>query len=152
MGTKTLAAGAVLDHGDIPQETREVVEGLIRQGAVKLVICTNTLAEGVNLPIRTPALDGVQRRRKAGPPQNLLIRDIKNLVGRAGRAGVTTKGLVICANEHQWPLVSKSPSRLPANPSQVLCAGSWITSERPSPNKTFCSPTRCSRRRRSFTP
>jgi len=107
VGTRTLAAGAVLHHGDIPQETREVIEGLIRQGAVKLVICTNTLAEGVNLPIRTLVLYSVQRRQKAGAPQNLLIRDIKNLVGRAGRAGVTMKGLVICANEQQWPLVEQ---------------------------------------------
>ena len=116
VGTKTLAAGAVLHHGDIPQETREVIEGLIRQGAVKLVICTNTLAEGVNLPIRTLVLYSVQRRLKAGAPQNLLIRDIKNLVGRAGRAGVTTKGLVICANEQQWPLVEKVALQAPGEP------------------------------------
>jgi hypothetical protein len=35
----------------------------------------------------------------------MLARDIRNLVGRAGRAGATTKGLVICANEAQWRLV-----------------------------------------------
>lgn len=36
---------------------------------------------------------------------DMLARDIKNLVGRAGRAGANTKGLVICANPEQWPLV-----------------------------------------------
>jgi superfamily II helicase len=36
---------------DIPQERREVLEGLVRNQDVKLVICTSTLAEGVNLPI-----------------------------------------------------------------------------------------------------
>lgn len=105
IGTKSVRHGAVLHHGDIPQETREVLEGLIRDGDVRLVICTNTLAEGVNLPIRSLVLYSVQRRVMAGPPEAMLARDIKNLVGRAGRAGANTKGLVICANPDQWHLV-----------------------------------------------
>jgi superfamily II DNA/RNA helicase len=103
--TRVLAAGAVLHHGDIPQEAREVLESLLRQNDVRFVICTTTLAEGVNLPIRTLVLYSVQRRQKTGRPEPLLARDIKNLVGRAGRAGATTKGLVICANVSQWPQV-----------------------------------------------
>jgi superfamily II DNA/RNA helicase len=106
VGTRTLAAGAVLHHGDIPQESREVVERLVRREDVRLAICTSTLAEGVNLPIRTLVLYSVQRRGPDGAVENLLARDIKNLVGRAGRAGATTKGLVICANPAQWPLVA----------------------------------------------
>lgn len=105
LGTRALKAGAVLHHGDVPQETREVVELIVRTRRVQFGICTNTLAEGVNLPIRTLVLYSVQRRGKEGRPEDLLTRDIKNLVGRAGRAGATTKGLVICANEEQWPLV-----------------------------------------------
>lgn len=106
VGTRALKVAAVLHHGDIPQETREVVERLLRDGSVALGICTNTLAEGVNLPIRTLVLYSVQRMGKQGARENLLTRDIKNLVGRAGRAGSTTKGLVICTNENQWPLVA----------------------------------------------
>lgn len=116
VGTQALAAGAVLHHGDIPQETREVVEALVRQGDLRLAICTNTLAEGVNLPIRTLVLYSVQRRRKEGHAESLLARDIKNLVGRAGRAGATTKGLVICANEQQWPLVERVVREAPGEP------------------------------------
>lgn len=104
IGTQSVRHGAVLHHGDIPQETREVLEALIREGDVRLVICTSTLAEGVNLPIRTLVLYSVQRRGTSGV-ENMLARDIKNLVGRAGRAGASTKGLVICANPEQWYLV-----------------------------------------------
>ncbi len=116
VGTRALASGAVLHHGDIPQETREVIEALLRHGDVRLAICTNTLAEGVNLPIRTLILYSVQRRHKGGLLENLLARDIKNLVGRAGRAGATTKGLVICANEQQWPLVEQVARQTPGEP------------------------------------
>ncbi len=105
IGTRTLRAGAIVHHGDIPQETREVLESAIRRHVVQFGICTNTLAEGVNLPIRTLVLYSVRRRGEGGYPENLLTRDIKNLVGRAGRAAETTKGLVICANDEQWPLV-----------------------------------------------
>lgn len=116
LGTRAVAAGAVLHHGDIPQEAREVLESLLRQGAVRFVICTTTLAEGVNLPIRTLVLYSVQRRQKSGRPENLLARDIKNLVGRAGRAGSTTKGLVICANEQQWWQVEQVARQTPGEP------------------------------------
>jgi len=106
LGTKTASSGAVLHHGDIPQETREALENLLRQEAVRFVICTSTLAEGVNLPIRTLVLYSVQRN-EGQRLVNLKARDIKNLVGRAGRAGATTKGLVICVDENQWHLVEQ---------------------------------------------
>lgn len=104
-GARSLSNGAVLHHGDIPQETREVLEELLRDRRIQLVICTSTLAEGVNLPIRSLVLYSVQRRIGRGQPENMLARDIKNLVGRAGRAGANTRGLVICANPGQWGLV-----------------------------------------------
>jgi helicase len=105
IGTLALGVGAVLHHGDIPQETREVLEFLVRSSAVALVICTTTLAEGVNLPIRTLVLYTTRRGSPEGRMQDLLTRDIKNLVGRAGRPGASTRGLVVCANESQWPIV-----------------------------------------------
>lgn len=116
VGTQALAVGAVLHHGDIPQETREIVEALLRQEYVRLAICTSTLAEGVNLPIRTLVLYSVRRQNKDGTAEDLLTRDIKNLVGRAGRAGATTKGLVICANQKQWPLVEQIARQAPGEP------------------------------------
>jgi helicase len=115
IGTQTVKSGAVLHHGDIPQETREVLEGLLRQEAVRFVICTSTLAEGVNLPIRTLVLYSVQRN-SGQQPVPLLARDIKNLVGRAGRAGSTTKALVICVNEGQWHLVERVAREAPGEP------------------------------------
>ena len=116
VGTQALAVGAVLHHGDIPQETREVLEQMLRGRYVSLAICTSTLAEGVNLPIRTLALYSVERRSGSGQADPLLSRDIKNLVGRAGRPGATTKGLVICANEEQWPRIERVATQTPAEP------------------------------------
>ena len=66
IGTRAVKAGVVLHHGDIPQEAREILEALVRDQSVKLVVCTSTLAEGVNLPIRTLVLYSVQRRQMSG--------------------------------------------------------------------------------------
>lgn len=101
VGTQMIKAGAVMHHGDLPQETREILEHLLETGQSPLVVCTSTLAEGVNLPLRTIVLNSVLRRTKDAEFP-MLARDIKNLVGRVGRPGSATRGLVICANANQW--------------------------------------------------
>jgi len=103
-GTRAAQNGAVVHHGDIPQETREVLEELLRNKHIRLVFCTSTLAEGVNLPIRTLVLYSTERM-EGRERVRMLTREIKNLVGRAGRAGTETKGLVICANPDSWASV-----------------------------------------------
>ena len=97
-GAAVLRLGAAIHHGDLPQEVREVVEDLLRRQTIRLVFCTSTLAEGVNFPIRTLVLYSLQR----GKGDRVISRDIKNLVGRAGRAGYSTRGVVICANKQIW--------------------------------------------------
>ncbi|WP_060915355.1 DEAD/DEAH box helicase [Microbacterium oleivorans] len=106
VGTRALMAGAIVHHGDVPQETREVLEELVSERRVSMVLCTSTLAEGVNLPLRTMVLYSVKRSSDGSAPEAMLARDIKNLVGRAGRAGSSTRGLVVCANPEDWALVS----------------------------------------------
>ena len=51
--TKCSRFGLLFHHGDFPQNVREIIEDSLREGNVRLVICTNTITEGVNLPIRT---------------------------------------------------------------------------------------------------
>ncbi|AZT98079.1 DEAD/DEAH box helicase [Brevibacterium aurantiacum] len=106
VGTRSLRAGAIVHHGDVPQETREVLEELVSDRHIRMVMCTSTLAEGVNLPLRTMVLYSVKRSADGTAPVPMLARDIKNLVGRAGRAGSSTRGLVICANPDDWEVVS----------------------------------------------
>ena len=103
--TKVLTAGAALHHGDLPQELREVLERLVRNNGLRLVFCTSTLAEGVNLPLRTLVLYSAKRVDGDGGRKALPRRTLKNLVGRVGRAGSETRGMVICANEGDWPIL-----------------------------------------------
>ena len=95
--TECSKIGILFHHGDFPQNVREIVEDSLRDNKIRLVICTNTLAEGVNLPIKTMVLHSTKRYNPfaINNYSPLKIRDLKNLVGRAGRAGKETKGLVI---------------------------------------------------------
>lgn len=123
VGTRALRAGAIVHHGDVPQETREVLEALVSDRRVPMVLCTSTLAEGVNLPLRTMVLYSVKRSSDGSAPEAMLARDVKNLVGRAGRAGSSTRGLVICANPDDWAVVSPVAEGQPGEP----VAGALIT-------------------------
>ncbi len=104
--TRIVDYGILFHHGDLPQGVREIVEEALREENIKMVICTNTLAEGVNLPIRTMVLHSTKRFNPSQSRlETLKIRDLKNLVGRAGRAGVETKGMVIVPHESDFRII-----------------------------------------------
>ena len=102
--TQLVKYGALFHHGDLPQYIREIIEDAIRNEEIKLVICTNTLAEGVNLPIRTIVINSA-RRFNGTIQEQIPLRDLKNLVGRAGRAGKETKGLIIITNPNDFSII-----------------------------------------------
>ena len=102
--TQCSRIGVLFHHGDFPQNVREIVEGSLRENKIRFVICTNTLAEGVNLPIKTIVLHSTKRYNPyaLGNFSPLKVRDLKNLVGRAGRAGKETKGMVIIPHSEDF--------------------------------------------------
>lgn len=90
---RAASLGIFVHHGTTPQGLRLSVEHAMQQELIKLVICTSTLAQGVNLPIRYLVVSGVNQ----GADQ-IKTRDFQNLIGRAGRAGMHTEGLVVFAD------------------------------------------------------
>ena len=100
--TRLLRFGAGFHHGMLPQEIRRVMEESIQDGVISILLCTTTLAEGVNLPIRTLVIHTVQRYNPASQSWKYLPnRNIKNIIGRVGRAGKETRGRVIFVNENE---------------------------------------------------
>jgi len=81
---------------NVQVEEREIVETCYRQGNVRVLTATSTLAAGVNLPARRV----IFRQPRIG-------RDFidgtryRQMAGRAGRAGIDTKGesIIICKPE-----------------------------------------------------
>ena len=78
------------------------MEEAIHNKIISILICTNTLAEGVNLPIRTLVIHTVKRYDPRSETYKYLKnRTIKNIIGRVGRAGKETRGRIIFANENE---------------------------------------------------
>lgn len=85
--------GVFTHHGSTPAGLRLAVEFAMKEGLVRMVICTSTLAQGVNLPIRYLIVTGIYQGAK-----RISVRDFQNLIGRAGRSGMHTEGSVIFAD------------------------------------------------------
>ena len=91
--SQSAAHGIFSHHGNTPHGIRLAVEHAMREDLVRFVVCTSTLAQGVNLPIRhlivTSVYQGMER---------IKVRDFHNLIGRAGRAGMHTEGSILFAD------------------------------------------------------
>jgi hypothetical protein len=91
--SKAIGIG-VLPHGsNIPNGLRVSAEWAMENNKASLVICTSTLAQGVNLPIKYLIISSTAQGK-----DKISTRDFHNLIGRAGRAGYHTEGSVIFAN------------------------------------------------------
>jgi Superfamily II helicase len=98
LGTKAPASrsaehGIFSHHGNTPHGIRLAVEHAMREDLVKFVVCTSTLAQGVNLPIRYLIVTSVYQGK-----ERIKVRDFHNLIGRAGRAGMHTEGSILFAD------------------------------------------------------
>ncbi len=89
-----LAQGIGIHHGMLPDVLRTAIEDDFRQRRLRVLIATNTLAQGVNLPVRTVIVHSC-RRYQDDSWQQLPARDYWNIAGRAGRAGEETDGLIV---------------------------------------------------------
>ena len=79
ISTRSAQVGIFSHHGNTPHGIRLAVEHAMREDLIHFVVCTSTLAQGVNLPIRYLIVTSVYQ---AGT--KIQVRDFHNLLGRAG--------------------------------------------------------------------
>lgn len=91
--SQSAAYGIFSHHGNTPHGIRLAVEHAMRDDLVRFVVCTSTLAQGVNLPIRYLVVTSVYQGK-----ERIKVRDFHNLIGRAGRAGMHTEGSILFAD------------------------------------------------------
>lgn len=77
-------------HSEINNGLKNSIEHAMKHNKINFLVCTSTLAQGVNLPIRYLIITGIRQGRN-----EIKVRDFQNLIGRAGRAGVYTEGTVL---------------------------------------------------------
>ena len=89
-----ISKGICYHHAGISAILKEAIEQLYVQGHIKVLFATETIAIGVNMPIRTIVLTAVEKNVD-GKIHPLNATEFKQLCGRAGRRGLDTKGLVV---------------------------------------------------------
>lgn len=92
--SKCLQIGVGIHFGDLPEMLRKTVEQDYKSGLLKVLLCTNTISQGVNLPIKYAIVHNTILNRINDKNICLSNRDFKNLIGRAGRAEFETEGLI----------------------------------------------------------
>jgi len=93
--TDWVTHGIAIHHGDVPDAVRKGVEADFRERRYRVIVATNTLAQGVNLPLRTVVIHSCWRTDANGERYRIPARDYWNIAGRAGRAREETEGTVI---------------------------------------------------------
>nr|CAD1837931.1 unnamed protein product [Ananas comosus var. bracteatus] len=94
-------SGFGIHHAGMLRSDRGLTERLFSDGLLKVLVCTATLAWGVNLPAHTVVIKGTQLYDpKAGGWRDLGMLDVMQIFGRAGRPQFDKSGEGIIITTH----------------------------------------------------
>ncbi len=80
-----IASGAGFHHAGLAGTHRGIVETSFRDGRIKILAATPTLAAGVNLPARTVVISSYERFEAGHGRYPISVLEYKQFCGRAGR-------------------------------------------------------------------
>ena len=91
--SELLSKGIAVHHAGLSDETRQLVEHLIRECHIQYVCATTTIAEGVNFPVSSVYFDTYKKGGNNGV--ELSSNEFWNIAGRAGRTMVDDFGRIV---------------------------------------------------------
>ncbi|RFU32041.1 hypothetical protein B7463_g4318, partial [Scytalidium lignicola] len=131
-----LPYGFGIHHAGMSRPDRTSVEDLFNDGLIQVLVCTATLAWGVNLPAHTVIIKGTQvYSPEKGSWVELSPQDVLQMLGRAGRPQYDTygEGIIITTQtemqyylsllNQQLPIESQFISRLADNLNAEIVLG-----------------------------
>ncbi len=98
-----LRKGIAFHYGPLPGTIRSMIEDLARDEQINFIVCTSTLAEGVNLPAKNLFLTNPTQATARGKSA-ARMEDVKlnNITGRAGRMLGHFSGNIFLINHDDW--------------------------------------------------
>jgi len=97
-----IGKGVCYHHAGLPVILKEIIEYLFKTGHIKVLFATETIAVGVNMPIRTLVLSSVEKASDSGN-RSLNATEFKQICGRAGRRGLDKKGMIVFLPLYEFP-------------------------------------------------
>ncbi|KAF2132591.1 pre-mRNA splicing helicase-like protein [Dothidotthia symphoricarpi CBS 119687] len=132
--------GFGIHHAGMSRADRSSVEDLFADGSIQVLVCTATLAWGVNLPAHTVIIKGTQvYSPEKGSWVELSPQDVLQMLGRAGRPQYDTygEGIIITTQaeiqyylsllNQQLPIESQFISKLSDNLNAEIVLGNVRT-------------------------
>ena len=100
---KLVRAGVAYHTAGLDSHQRRTIEAAFRQGKVKVLCATPTLAAGVNTPARRVIVRDLTRFTMGEGSQPLPVMEVKQMMGRAGRPRYDPYGeaVLLVKNEDQ---------------------------------------------------
>jgi len=95
--TQAVSLGAIPHYAYLPNGIKLATEHALRKKHFHFVVCTTTLAEGVNIPIKYLFLTTFSHGNAS-----VQIRKLQNLIGRTARSGVHTEGSAIVTDPQYY--------------------------------------------------
>lgn len=117
---RTLRNGVAFHHAGLPDIARIEIEELYSKEAIRSLVCTSTLLQGVNLP--ADKLIVISPKNDSTP---LTPFEFKNLIGRAGRISTNLYGEVYCleVKDEEWgeeKLTNHEKTKIKTNTTAIL--------------------------------
>ena len=112
--SELIPKGVCFHHAGLSSQQRTVVESLFRDGKLKVLVATPTLAAGVNLPARVVVIRDITRFSD-GYVGYISNTEVHQMLGRAGRPKYdnTGYGIIYAASEssmeHAWEYLVSDP-------------------------------------------
>lgn len=99
---KAAQLGVFAHHSGVSDGLKCSVEFALKESKITNVVCTSTLAQGVNLPIKYLVISSIYQAQ-----EQIRVRDFHNLIGRTARSGMFTEGTIIFSdpfayNVNRW--------------------------------------------------
>ncbi|KAI3647786.1 hypothetical protein MP228_008007 [Amoeboaphelidium protococcarum] len=87
-------SGVGYHHAGLSLQDRQIVEQLFKDGSIKILCSTSTLAVGVNLPAHLVIIKGTSKYNGTQMEEYSDL-EIIQMMGRSGRQGLDTSGVVV---------------------------------------------------------
>jgi len=82
--------GVFPHYANLPNGIKIAIEYAVRHNHIRFVVCTSTLAQGVNIPIKYLFMTSFRLSKNS-----MQIRSFQNLIGRTARSGMYTEGSIV---------------------------------------------------------
>ncbi|CAG9769327.1 unnamed protein product [Ceutorhynchus assimilis] len=124
--------GFGIHHAGMVRSDRLAVEHLFRTGELKILVCTTTLAWGVNLPAHAVIIRGTLHYDSSKSSfADMDMLDVQQIFGRAGRPQYDTSGhgLIITSMENMSKYMGLMLSQTPIESQFLNCISDHLNAE-----------------------